>query len=232
MRIRVSFAYMNLYLQLSNLRRLSSNGLFHHFPRLSGSFREVMTQLLRPTFQARDGPANVVVSDGIREAVTIGNDLTVTPTIYEFRRKLRGGQLPVAGLVEGLVGVDLWDFFARGEHLLETEQVVVDTLTIASPGRVLDMSSGGPPEERSAVHILLKRCENVMSPFTRYNAHGIIGVQHGLGPCLTLVASTPDDLGPSGLVLPGLGTLIANPWPPEHFMEGELFHQLDPSVRR
>jgi hypothetical protein len=59
-------------------------------------------------------------------------------------------------LAEGLVGIDLWDFFTRREHLLETKQVTVDTLTIGSPCRVLDVSSNGPLEQRSAVGILLK----------------------------------------------------------------------------
>ena len=191
-----------------------------------------MTQLLRPTLQARDSPANVVVSNGVRETVAIRNDFTITPAVYEFRRELRGGQLPVTRLVEGLVGVDLWDSFARGEHLFETEQVVVDTLTVGSPGNVLHMPSGGPPEERSAVHMLSKRRENERWSYARGNAHGLVRVQHGLGPCFVLITSTPDDLGPSGLVLPGLGTLIASAWSPEHLVEGELFHELDPSIRR
>ena len=57
-------------------------------------------------------------------------------------------------------------------------------------------------------------------------------IQHGLGPCLALVASTPNDFGPSELVFPGLSTLVANTWPPKHLVEGELFHELSPSVRR
>ena len=57
-------------------------------------------------------------------------------------------------LAEGLVGVDFWDFFTRGEHPLETEQVTIDTLAVGSPGRVLRMSSDGPLEKRSAVRIL------------------------------------------------------------------------------
>jgi len=110
--------------------------------------------------------------------------------------------------------------------------VVADILTVGSPGRILHMSSGGPPEERSAVYILLKRCENVGPFIVGCNAHGLVRVQHGLCPCPALVASTPNNLGPSVLVLPGLGTLIANAWSPEHLVKGELFHELDPSVRR
>lgn len=65
--------------------RLSSSGPLHHLPRLSGSFGEVMTQLLGSTLQTRNRPANVVITNGVRESVTIRNDLTVTPTIQEFR---------------------------------------------------------------------------------------------------------------------------------------------------
>ena len=54
-------------------------------------------------------------------------------------------------LAESLVGVDLWESFTRGEHLLETKQVVVDTLAIGSPGRVLHMPGGGLLEQRGAV---------------------------------------------------------------------------------
>ena len=57
-------------------------------------------------------------------------------------------------------------------------------------------------------------------------------VQHDLSPCLALAAGAPDNLGSSELVLPGLGTLIANTWPPEHLVESELFHELSPSIGR
>ena len=59
-----------------------------------------------------------------------------------------------------------------------------------------------------------------------------MGVQHGLSPRLALVASTPNNLSPSELVLPGLSALIANTWSLKHLVEGELFHELSPSVRR
>ena len=58
-----------------------------------------------------------------------------------------------------------------------------------------------------------------------------MGVQHSLNPCLALVASTPNNLGPSELVLPSLSALVTNTWSPKHLMEGELFHELGPSVR-
>ena len=58
-----------------------------------------------------------------------------------------------------------------------------------------------------------------------------MGVQHCFGPRLALVASTPDNLRPPTLVLPGLSALVANTWSPEHLVEGELFHELSPSVR-
>ena len=66
----------------------------------------------------------------------------------------------------------------------------------------------------------------------RYSTHGLVRAQHGLGLRLTLVASTPDDLGPSGQMLPSLDALIANAWSPGHLVEGELFHELDPSIGR
>ena len=66
----------------------------------------------------------------------------------------------------------------------------------------------------------------------RYSTHGLVRVQNGLGPRLTLIASTPDDLSPSGQMLPGLGALIANTWSPGHLVEGELFHELDPGIGR
>ena len=69
------------YLQSRGPLRLSNDTPLHHLSRLSGSFGEVMTQLLRPTLQARNRPANVVLSDGVRETVTIRDDLAVTPTI-------------------------------------------------------------------------------------------------------------------------------------------------------
>lgn len=59
-------------------------------------------------------------------------------------------------LAEGLVGIDLRYFFTGHEHLLETEQVTVNTLPVGSPGRVLDMPSDGPLEQCSAVDILAK----------------------------------------------------------------------------
>ena len=59
-------------------------------------------------------------------------------------------------LAEGLVGIDLWDFFTRDKHLLETEQVTVDTLSVSSPGRVLHMPYDGLLEQRSAMGILKK----------------------------------------------------------------------------
>jgi len=58
-----------------------------------------------------------------------------------------------------------------------------------------------------------------------------MGVQHGLSPRLTLVASTPDNLCPSELVLPGLSAFVTNAWSPKHLVEGELLHELSPSVR-
>lgn len=63
-------------------------------------------------------------------------------------------------LAEGFVGVDLRHSFTGGEHSLETEQVAIDTLTICSPGRVLDVSSGGPLEQRSALSVLSEWHEN------------------------------------------------------------------------
>lgn len=59
-----------------------------------------------------------------------------------------------------------------------------------------------------------------------------MGIQHGLGPCPTFVASTPNNLGPSELVLPGLGALVANARSPKHLVESELFHELSPSIGR
>ena len=138
----------------------------------------------------------------------------------------------MVGLTKRLVVVDLWDFFTRGEHPLETEQVTVDTLTISSPGGVLHMTSGGLLEQHGAVGILLKRSVKTRSSCTAYSTYGLMRIQHGLGPCLTLITRSPDDLGPSKLVLPSLSTLVANTWSPEHLVEGELFYELGPSVRR
>ena len=79
-------------------------------------------------------------------------------------------------LAEGFIGVDLWYFFAGGEHLFETEQVTVDTLTVGSPGGVLHMSSDSPLEQRSAVGILLKECEDEMLFHVVGDAHGLARV--------------------------------------------------------
>jgi len=59
-------------------------------------------------------------------------------------------------LTEGLIGVDLRDFFTRCEHLLETEQMTVDTLPVGSPCRILNVPSDSPLEQCSAMGILMK----------------------------------------------------------------------------
>ena len=79
--------------------------------------------------------------------------------------------------------------------------------------------------------ILLGLFENAWSFRQEYITHGLARVQHGLGPCLTFVAGTPDNLSPSELVLSGLGALITNTWSVEHLVKGELFYELSPSVR-
>ena len=76
----------------------------------------------------------------------------------------------------------------------------------------------------------MSRYENESSSCAVRRAYGLVRVQHGLGPCLALLTSTPDDLGPSKLVLPGLGALVTNAWSPKHLVKGELFHELSPSV--
>jgi len=43
----------------------------------------------------------------------------------------------VVCLAEWFVGADLWDFFTRGKHFLQTEQVTVDALTVGNPCGVL-----------------------------------------------------------------------------------------------
>lgn len=60
--------------------------------------------------------------------------------------------------------------------------------------------------------------------------YSCIRIQHGLNPCFGLGTRTTNDLGPSELIFPCLGTLIRDTGPVVHFVECELFHQLRPSI--
>lgn len=131
-----------------------------------------------------------------------------------------------------LVGIDLRDIFTRGEHLLEAIQVAVDTLAIGSPRRVLHVSSDSLFEQGSTVGILSGQFETPRWLREGSSAHGLIWVQHGLSPCLTLGTGTPNNLGPPKLVLPRLGALVTDTWSTEHLMECQLLYELSPSVRR
>ena len=84
------------------------------------------------------------------------------------------------------------------------------------------MQRGGHPGETVRTQDLSR---------ARCNTHSLIGVQHSLSPRLALVAGTPNNLGPSELVFPCLSAFVANTWSPKHLVEGELLHELSPSVR-
>lgn len=49
---------------------------FHHLARLCCRLCEVVLEFGRAALQARDRPANVVITDGVRQAITIRDDCT------------------------------------------------------------------------------------------------------------------------------------------------------------
>ena len=80
--------------------------------------------------------------------------LAIAPAVEEARGELGRRQLPVVGLAERLVRVDLGDGLALLETFLQPEQVAVDALAVGSPPCVLQMARDRLAEERSAVHVL------------------------------------------------------------------------------
>jgi len=104
-------------------------------------------------------------------------------------------------LAEGLVGVDLRDFFTRREHLLETEQVTVNTLPVSGPRRVLDVSSYGPLEQCGAVDVLVK-----------------LRKQDLLGQDATLTVSLGSNIASAHALLSLLALLITSVLPSWYFL--------------
>lgn len=63
------------------------------------------------------------------------------------------------------------------------------------------------------------------------DAYSLSWVEHGFCPCFALIAGTTNNFSPAKLIFTCLSTLITHSWPVEHLVEGQLLHQLRPSIR-
>jgi hypothetical protein len=60
----------------------------------------------------------------------------------------------MARLGEGLIGVNLREGFTLSKHLLQAEQVPVDTLAVSSPSCILKVAGYSSAKQLSTVFIL------------------------------------------------------------------------------
>lgn len=131
-----------------------------------------------------------VFVDHISNSESVVDDLAPSVAIEELRAQLAGRQVPRAAVGVGGIFEQSGELLALAQEFLQSEQVTVDTLTIAGHGGVLRVSGKGCAEE---AHDLLA---------------GDRGVGLGLAKSHALVRDATDGLGTALLELAGRGRLV------------------------
>merc|ERR1712000_386817 len=141
----------------------------HHVPDVTCRLVDIEGHTLAAQVLGHNVKLEAVLVDHVGNAPSVINDLAPTISIEELTRQLRRADVPRPAVSVRRVLEQLRSLFTVLQHLLETEQMPVDTLAITSVGDVLDMRIQRLPEQASA---LVKRDRRVLHSATE--SHRIV----------------------------------------------------------
>merc|ERR1712000_185658 len=123
----------------------------HHVPNVTRSLIDIEGHTLAARVLGHDVELDTVLVDHIGNSPSVINDLAPTISIEELTRQLRRADEPGPAVSVRRVLKQLRCLFTILQHLLETKQMSVHALSIASVGDVLDMRIQRFPEQASTL---------------------------------------------------------------------------------